>query len=280
MKSTNRSVDNLSAVPTPDPPLAGQVALVTGAARGIGEAIARRLAAAGASVCVADLDAGGAAAAAAGLPGSAIGIGLDVTRLDSFEAAAAETAGRLGGLTILVNNAGVTRPAMLHKMSEEAWDFVNDVVLRGSFNGFHAVAPWFRADRRARRVVNISSIAGLYGSVGGANYAAAKAGVVGLTRAMAREWAGFGVTVNAVAPGFIETRLTAERSADAPLGLPAGIREDIIARTPVGRAGVPEDVAAAVAYFCSPEAGFVTGQVLEVHGGLVELTPPGQPRQL
>src|SRR3954470_8066316 len=235
------------------------VALVTGAARGIGEATARRLAAMGAKVCVADLD--GAEAVASEIGGLAAEV--DVRRLDSLEEAAQATAERFGPLTILVNNAGITRPGMLHRMSEEDWDLVQDVVLRGTFNGLRAVAPWFRDGHRPdRRVVNISSIAGTHGSIGSANYSAAKAGVVGLTKAMAQEWARFGVTVNAIAPGYIETRLSA--------GL------DVVDRIPLGRAGLPEDVAEAVAYFCSPGAGYVTGQVLEVTGGLTEMTPAGR----
>jgi 3-oxoacyl-[acyl-carrier protein] reductase len=239
------------------------VALVTGGARGIGEAIARRLAADGASVCVADLEPADSLASELG----GLAVTLDVRSPESFAAAAAATVERFGDLTILVNNAGLTRPGMVHKLTDGDWDLVNDVILRGAFNGFRAVAPWFRDRQRApRRVVNISSVAGTRGGVGGANYSAAKAGVIGLTRAMADEWARFGVTVNAIAPGYIETQLSGQ--------MPDALKADIVSRIPVGRAGRPEDVAAAVAYFCSPDAGFVTGQVLEVHGGLSEMTPP------
>src|SRR5262249_47049339 len=151
-------------------------------------------------------------------------------------------------------------------------------VLRGTFNAIRAVAPWFRDRERSapRRIVSIASVAGIHGSVGNANYAAAKAGVIALTRSIAREWARFGVTVNAVAPGYIETRLTAVRTGpDDRFGIPAEIREQLLARIPVGRGGTPEDVANAVAFFCSPDAGYVTGQTLEIHGGLADITVTG-----
>jgi 3-oxoacyl-[acyl-carrier protein] reductase len=252
----------------------GGVALVTGAGRGIGQAIAERLGAEGAAICVADVDdeAARETAAVLGQKGTrAIAVAGDVAKPDDCRRMAETAAGELGGLHILVNNAGLTRDAMVHRMDDSTWDLVQDVVLRGTFNCVRAVAPWFRDRERMapRRIVNISSVSGVYGSIGNANYAAAKAGVIGFTKSLAREWARFGVTANAVAPGFIETRLTAERQGD--FGIPRELREELIARIPVGRAGLPEDVAGAVAYFCSPGAGYVTGQVLEVHGGMAEI---------
>jgi 3-oxoacyl-[acyl-carrier protein] reductase len=259
-------------------PLEGRVALVTGAARGIGRAIAERLALQGAAVCVTDVDAGPVEAAAAELEGAghrAIAVAGSVADLDHCREAAQAAADGLGGLHVLVNNAGLTRDALVHKMGDEEWDLVQDVVLRGTFNCIRAVAPWFRDRERSapRRIVNIASVSGIYGSVGNANYSAAKAGVIGLTRSVAREWARYGVTVNAVAPGYVETRLTAPRtSPDDAYGIPPDVREALLARIPVGRGGTPGDIANAVAFFCSPDSGYVTGQVLEVDGGMPDIT--------
>ncbi len=255
-------------------------ALVTGAGRGIGAAIAHQLAAAGIAVGVIDLDAAPAEEVAASIQsagGEAIALAGDVANAADSRRWAEQVAERFGTLDILVNNAGLTRDAMIHRMDRPTWDIVQDVVLGGAFNMIQAVAPWFR-DRegsRARRIVNVSSVSGIYGSVGNANYSAAKAGLIGLTKAMAAEWARFGVTVNAVAPGFIATRMAAARESPGGLGMPVEVREALIARIPLGRAGLPDDVAAAVAYFCSEQAGFVTAQVLEIHGGMPDITVTG-----
>ena len=229
-------------------------ALVTGAAQGIGAAIARRLAASGVGVCVCDLEPAAALAREIG----GIAYVADVRDATQLAAAAQAAAEHFGSLNLLVNNAGVVRSAMVHRVSDEDWQLSQDVILKGTLNGFRAVAPWFRDGHDAsRRVVNITSMTGVYGSIGAASYASAKAGVIGLTKTMAHEWARFGVTVNAVAPGVIDTRLTDEW------------RDRVT--VPLGRIGTPDDIAAAVAYFCSSSAGYVTGQVLEVTGGLTDV---------
>lgn len=242
--------------------LSAKAALVTGAARGLGHAIARRLTQEGCAVALADIDLAAAERAAAELReagANAAAVRLDVTDSSSVESGVAEAVESLGGLDVLVNNAGVVRDRLLSDMAPEDWDFVLDVNLRGYFLCAHAAAP--RLSRSAAgRMINISSRAYL-GNPGQANYSAAKAGVIGLTRALSMELGEHGVTVNAVAPGMIDTPLV----RDHPKA------EAIVARaiktTPVRRIGTPDDVAAAVAYLASDDAGFVSGEVLHVTGG-------------
>ena len=248
----------------------GRVALVTGAGRGIGAAIAGRLVSEGASVLVNDVDVDAAAEVAAGLGEHAAAIGGSVARPEDAEAMVAQVQERFGPLDILVNNAGLTRDGMLHRMTDEAWDTVLDVILRGAFNLCRAAAPMLRRDTPYhRKVVNITSINGIYGTVANANYSSAKAGLIGLTKTLAREWGPRRVNVNAVAPGFIEgTRLTAVRDEETGLGIPPDVLDGIVAQIPVGRAGTGDDVAGLTAFLASSDADYLTGQVVELHGGL------------
>jgi 3-oxoacyl-[acyl-carrier protein] reductase len=243
--------------------LAGKLALVTGASRGIGAAIARDLAAAGGRVVVnyrERRDAAEAVAAdirAAG--GFAEVLGFDVADGDAVDAAIRDVAARLGNVDILVNNAGVSADGLILRTSDEAWDRVLDVNLKGVFNCTKAVS---RAMMRARsgRIVNISSVVGFMGNTGQSTYAAAKAGVIGFTKAAAREFASRDITVNAVAPGLIAT--------DMLEGMQAAARDMVLALVPLGRLGTPEDVAAAVTFLAGPGGAYITGQVIHVNGGL------------
>ena len=242
-------------------------ALVTGAARGIGAATARRLAADGHQVAVLDLreaDAEATVAAIREAGGTALAVGADVADEDAVAAAVERVADELGPPTVLVNNAGILRDNLLFKMSVDDWDAVLSVHLRGAFLVSRAVQQ-HQVAARWGRVVNLSSTSAL-GNRGQANYAAAKAGMQGFTKTLAIELGPFGVTVNAVAPGFIETdmmRAVAERTGMAYDDLLAAAAKEV----PVGRVGRPDDVAAAVSFFCSEDASYVSGQVLYVAGG-------------
>ncbi|MFC8682143.1 SDR family oxidoreductase [Microbacterium ureisolvens] len=244
-----------------------RTAIVTGAARGIGAATAKRLAADGNAVAVLDLDEAQCAqtvTAIADAGGRALAVGANVADAASVERAVARIAEELGAPTILVNNAGIIRDNLLFKMTEDDWDAVLAVHLRGAFLMSRAVQE-HQVKAGWGRVVNLSSTSAL-GNRGQANYAAAKAGMQGFTKTLAIELGRFGVTANAVAPGFIVTDMT--RATAERLGVSF---EDFIAHNaaeiPVGRAGAPDDIAAAVSYFCSEGAGFVSGQVLYVAGG-------------
>jgi len=244
-----------------------RVAIVTGAARGIGAAVAQRLASDGHAVAVVDLDEGACEATVKAITeagGRAIGVGADVSKADQVTAAVERVAAELGTPTILVNNAGVLRDNLLFKMSEDDWDTVMSVHLKGSFLMSKACQAHM-VEAKYGRMVFLSSTSAL-GNRGQANYASAKAGLQGLAKTLAIELGKFGVTANAIAPGFIETDMTAATAARVGVDFEE-FKKATAASIPVQRTGKPEDIAAAASFFCSEEAGFVSGQVLYVAGG-------------
>jgi len=240
--------------------LTGKVAFVTGGARGIGYAIAERLHGAGAHVGLTDLKGAPEAAATLTGPAKSLGVASDVSDMAQLEAAVDAVESALGPIDILVNNAGITRDGLLLRMSEHDWDLVLNVNLGGTFNATKLISRGMMK-RRAGRIINITSIVGLRGNAGQANYSASKAGVIGFTKSVARELATRNVLVNAIAPGFIDTELTKV--------LPEAVRGELRRQIPVGRLGSPDDVAKAALFLASDLADYITGQVVVVDGGMV-----------
>lgn len=243
--------------------LEGKIALVTGAGRGIGRAVALAFAGQGAVVLVnyngsrdraqevvAEIEKGG---------GKAEAVGCDVSDFAACAAMVEDIIGRYGRVDILVNNAGVTRDNLILRMTEEEYDKVLDTNLKGAFNTIRHLSRYF-LKQRCGKVINISSVSGVMGNAGQANYAASKAGLIGLTKSVARELAGKGVCVNAVAPGYIDTDMTA--------ALPEKAREGLMDRIPMGRAGRPEDVAGVAVFLAGSSSDYITGQVIHVDGGM------------
>jgi 3-oxoacyl-[acyl-carrier protein] reductase len=261
------------------------VAIVTGAGRGIGAATAKLLAAEGASVVVNDVDPEPAEAVVAEITADGGTAALSLDNAVASEGAAALVAGAVEGfgkVDILINNAGITRDKMFHTMTEDIWNFVLDVNLRTAFNATRAAVDHMRNAAKAemasggapayhRKITFTSSTAGMQGNPGQSNYATAKMGLIGLTRTLSAELGPFHINVNAVAPGFIETRLTAakEQSTDPDLGIPEGIRNLALMMIPLGYYGQPEDVAKAHLYLVSPDSDYISGQTLVVAGGLL-----------
>ncbi|MEP6730358.1 MAG: 3-oxoacyl-[acyl-carrier-protein] reductase [bacterium] len=240
--------------------LTGRTALVTGSTRGIGRAIAETLTGAGARVAVVGRDQAKAAEVAAGIGGSAQGFGADVSEPASVVALVEGVEAAFGQIDILVNNAGLTRDNILFRIKDDDWDMVLDANLRGAFIAIRAASRGMMK-RRWGRIINIASIVGLTGNKGQANYAASKAGLIGLTKSVAKELGSRNILVNAVAPGFIETDMTAAMTPEARTALSGQI--------PLDRLGSPQDVAGAVAFLASDYASYITGQVLVVDGGMV-----------
>ncbi|MBM7854396.1 3-oxoacyl-[acyl-carrier protein] reductase [Desulfohalotomaculum tongense] len=246
--------------------LGGKVALVTGSSRGIGRAVAVALAKAGADVVVNYAGREDAARQTAGMINEAgrkaLVIKADVADAGQVKEMVDRTIKEFGRLDILVNNAGITRDNLIMRMKDDEWDAVLDTNLKGAFNCCRAAArPMLKA--RGGRIINISSVVGLSGNPGQANYSAAKAGLIGMTRTLAGELGSRNITVNAIAPGFITTDMTEE--------LPAEVKKRLEERIPLGRLGAPEEIAAVVAFLCGPSAGYITGQVIAVDGGMTSV---------
>jgi 3-oxoacyl-[acyl-carrier protein] reductase len=240
--------------------LTGKTAFVTGSTRGIGLAIARAFHTAGAKVAIVGRDAERARSVAAALGDRAVGVACDVAVGEQVEAALAAAESALGPVDILVNNAGLTRDNILLRLTDADWDAVLDANLKGAFHTTR-VAIKGMMKRRSGRIINVTSVVGLSGNKGQANYAASKAGLIGFTKSVAKEYAGRGILANCIAPGYIETDMTS--------GLPEAAKATLLQGIALGRLGRPEDVAGTALFLASDLASYITGQVLVVDGGLV-----------
>jgi len=240
--------------------LTGRTALVTGSTRGIGRAIAETLAESGARVAVAGRDLGRAQEAASAISPEARGFACDVGDVASVTALVEAVEKEFGAIDILVNNAGLTRDNLLFRIKDDDWDAVIDANLRGAFVAIRAAARGMMK-RRWGRIINIASVVGVVGNKGQANYAASKAGLIGMTKSVAKELASRGILANVVAPGFVETDMTAAMTEDA--------KETLFTQIPLERLGTPRDIAGVVAFLASDHASYITGQVLVVDGGMV-----------
>lgn len=269
--------------------LSGKTAIITGSGRGIGAAAAKLFASHGANVVVTDIDltpAEETAQTIAAAGGSALALKADVTQDGDIEAMIGQTVSRFGGIDILVNNAGYTWDGMFHKMTDQQWEAMLAVHLTAPFKIIRAALPYMREKAKAekeangvaqaRKIINVSSTTGTRGNLGQANYASGKAGIIGLSKTLAKEWGPFNIQVNAVAFGWIDTRLTQSEGSDnkteregkaIKLGMPEAARQASIAAVPMGRPGTPEEAAGVLLFFASPLSNYVSGQVLEVSGG-------------
>jgi len=243
--------------------LSKKVAVITGASRGIGRSMAETYARAGAHVICVSRNEDTLNVVADGIKsngGSASVTAINVSNLEEFQNLIKDTTDKYGSVDILVNNAGITRDTLIVRMSEEDWDTVIDVNLKGAFNGIKAVTRTMMKQRFGR-IINISSVVGLTGNAGQVNYAASKAGLIGLTKATAKEIGSRGITVNCIAPGYIATDMTGQMDDKA--------KDLLISQIPLGRIGSPDDIAATAQFLASDEAGYITGQTFTVDGGMV-----------
>lgn len=245
--------------------LSGKVALITGSARGIGKAIALELANHGANIVINDIlienEINKTLEEIKQSTNKAIGIRTDITKLDEVESMVKEIINKFGKIDVLINNAGITRDSLLIRMKEGDWDAVININLKGTFNCSKVAAKYMMRQKKGGKIVNISSVIGLIGNIGQANYAASKAGIIGLTKSMAKELALRNINVNAIAPGFIETDMTKK--------LPEKVRQELQQQIPLKRLGIVEDVAKAVYFLVSDASNYITGQVINVDGGMV-----------